>query len=592
MTSGASFKPRKKKPSIFLWIAAAFLLLLLIFLFQLVGPAPRIYVSPKTTHIAEPLGADGLPDYQQYTLNLYREGVTPENNAAALIWPALWPGELSPKDYAIVAKELGLDHIPSTADALVPIYKQIEKSLRENYYLDHKAAAKPNEPGDDDPNVQFDLRQNTERTFDLITEQPWTSEQFPSLAKWARDNQQPLDQLVEASHRTRCYFPSPSLLTPTNNSLIEMMLPGVQSAREAGRSLAARAMWHLGEHRVDDAWQDLHAAHRIGHLVAQGNTLIEQLVGIAISGIACDGTATLLHHGPLSPQQARHIMADLDNIEYYSGIGDSIDHMERAPFLNAVILLAQRKMDQQSLKDVGMSNLEYTKYLAIDWNVALEQGNGYYDRYAAAARLPTHEARKLALAQLENELNRLTGGFDADSIVAVLLSRSARSDAAATLMISLLLPALNATIDAQDRQNTTLDLTRLAAALAVYRAEHGAYPQKLDDLIPTVLKKLPVDLYSANPFIYQRKDDGYLIYSTGENGADDGGSNEQRRVFEGHAYDMNDPSNPSPPQPIPAGADDISIRVPRLPLTNARGDDALTSIQPNADDNDAISHPT
>ncbi len=343
MTSDAPFKPRKKKPSIFLWIIAAFMLLLFFFLFQLVGPAPRIYVSPKTTHIAEPLGADGLPDYQQYTLNLYREGVTPENNAAALIWPALWPGELSPKDYEIVAKELGLDHIPSAADALVPIYKQIEKSQREDYNAARKTSSDPNAPSDDATNVEPELQENTERIFNLVIEQPWTTEQFPSLAKWARDNQQPLDQLVEASHRTRCYFPSPSLLTPTNNSLIEMMLPGVQSSREAGRSLAARAMWHLGEHRVDDAWRDLYAAHRIGHLVAQGHTLIEQLVGMAISGIACDGTATLLHHGPLSPEQARKIMADLDNIEYFSDIGDSIDHMERASFLNAVILLAARQ---------------------------------------------------------------------------------------------------------------------------------------------------------------------------------------------------------------------------------------------------------
>jgi hypothetical protein len=180
--------------------------------------------------------------------------------------------------------------------------------------------------------------------------------------------------------------------------------------------------------------------------------------------------------------------------------------------------------------------------------------------------LPTHAARKLALAQLENELNRISTGFaETDSIVAAVLSRSARSDTAATVMISLLLPALNATIEAQDRQNTTLDLTRIAAALAVYRAEHGAYPRKLDDLVPTVLKKLPVDLYNSKPFIYQRKDDGYLLYSTGENGADDGGSNAQRNVFEGYEYAPDDQSN-SPPKPIPAGADDISIRVPRLPL--------------------------
>ena len=57
-------------------------------------------------------------------------------------------------------------------------------------------------------------------------------------------------------------------------------------------------MWHLGEGRADEAWQDLLAVHRIGRLTAQGQTLVEQLVGIAIDGIARERTLALLGPWP------------------------------------------------------------------------------------------------------------------------------------------------------------------------------------------------------------------------------------------------------------------------------------------------------
>jgi len=57
------------------------------------------------------LAADGMPDFNKYVLNLYRDGVTPENNAASLLWPAVWPGELSANQFAAVGTELGLDQI-------------------------------------------------------------------------------------------------------------------------------------------------------------------------------------------------------------------------------------------------------------------------------------------------------------------------------------------------------------------------------------------------------------------------------------------------------------------------------------------------
>ncbi len=54
-------------------------------LYVIFRPAPSIVISKKTTVITAPLRADGLPDYGQYLMERFSEGVTPENNAAVLI---------------------------------------------------------------------------------------------------------------------------------------------------------------------------------------------------------------------------------------------------------------------------------------------------------------------------------------------------------------------------------------------------------------------------------------------------------------------------------------------------------------------------
>ena len=60
-----------------------------------------------------------------------------------------------------------------------------------------------------------------------------------------------------------------------------------------------------------------------------------------------------------------------------------------------------------------------------------------------------------------------------------------------------MLPAIEAALAAEERTNSMSILMPVAAALAEYRAEHGEYPQKLEELVPGILQALPVDLFQA-----------------------------------------------------------------------------------------------
>ena len=74
-----------------------------------------------------------------------------------------------------------------------------------------------------------------------------------------------------------------------------------------------------------------------------------------------------------------------------------------------------------------------------------------------------------------------------------------------------------------ERASQSENLAHLAFALAIYRAEHGQYPDRLDALVPKYAPEVPRDRFAGEPLRYRRTGADYILYSVGENGRDDGG---------------------------------------------------------------------
>jgi len=112
-----------------------------------------------------------------------------------------------------------------------------------------------------------------------------------------------------------------------------------------------------------------------------------------------------------------------------------------------------------------------------------------------------------------------------------LLAPGALPDAEAPFTI---LNGLEVPCDRQDlirlvrnhlESQTSLEAGLTMLALSAFHREHGKYPERLDDLVPALLTRLPTDYADGATFRYRRTDDGkYLLYSVGLNGADNGGS--------------------------------------------------------------------
>ena len=66
--------------------------------------------------------------------------------------------------------------------------------------------------------------------------------------------------------------------------------------------------------------------------------------------------------------------------------------------------------------------------------------------------------------------------------------------------------------------------TILAIVIERYRRSHGELPSSLDEVLPTYINSIPLDPFTGKKLLYSHDEETYVVYSTGINRQDDGGS--------------------------------------------------------------------
>jgi hypothetical protein len=367
----------------------------------------------------------------------------------------------------------------------------------------------------------------------LLIEKPWVGRDAPLAAEWMAANSKLLDLVVEGSRRPKCYFPLDK--TDEAAGMYSVLLGGAQATRTAARVLKARAMQRIGEGNIVGAEQDLLACHRMGRLVGSTSFIIGGLVGMAIEAIAFEGDVRLLESGRLSAADALAYQSQLRKLPPIPSMANQFDTSERFAFLDTICMLAQGKgLDAVSLpgEAKGQVSTSILRFLTnsglVNWNTVLVSANEEFDKTVKASRLPTYHERKDAFDTLDQEHRVMASeirdyGDAATGAVTDLAHGHALSQRMAHFLIAWLYPASGAATTSEDRAHVRGDLEQIGFALAAYRADHGAYPDRLDDLVPKHISQVPKDRYSEKPFLYKRQGTGFLLYSVGDNGVDDGG---------------------------------------------------------------------
>lgn len=497
-------KPRRRR---WIWIL---LLVPAAGLAFLAWPGSSTYtVSPETTYVTEPVDAAGYIDYATALNERLRGTITPEKNANVLIWQAMGPkpeGSRMPPGYF---DWLGIEEPPDEGDYFVG-YQAFLRNLENQ--PENPAGLSMSDWGD----------RLTRRT-----RWPWSPEDEPEIVEWMRINEKPLAVFVTATQRPEYYNP----LWPRHPGLLNALLPAAQKCREVAAMLACRAMLRLHDGRFEDAWLDLLTCHRLGRLLARGGTMIEMLVGIAIDVVASSADLVYLEHAPLTKQQATRCLDDLRQLPPMPSVADKIDLSERFLCLELAMLTARYGVDY--LEQVDRPNATPPKDKAfwkrlftpsIDWDPGLRNINDWYDRCAAAVRMPEYADRQEAIDLLSTELDGLKRQIRQQPLVGrFFYGAQKRGEMIGNILLGLTTPAMRRVVEATDRSQQVHRNLRLAVALVAYRSEKGRYPAMLDDLAPEYLSTVPDDLFTGQPLIYRVEENGYLLYSVGVNGEDEEG---------------------------------------------------------------------
>lgn len=487
-------------------------------------PLPGLTVSKEVTHILGPLDEHGRVDYVKALNEITSKGVTPENNFEVIVRQVMGPEPIVESQREEYYEKLGVK--ANRDNLMVDYFQTLDESARGEEAYDN---------------------------FDRGLEGPWTDEDSPSLATWIKSIDSQLDLLVEGSKRTHYYAPKIAdidlgLDDQTGPPVISLLLSSITDLRSIARNLSIRANYRVAQGELDKAWEDVMAVSRVGRLATKDSFLISQLVGIAVDSMAIETATHVLQSPKLTKEQANRYLADLKQLPTIPPLYLCIDQGERYAGLDAVQWISQttnliKAMSLLNALSAQVPDTSVTYVVVqdqpakeeqakapfsgalINWDETAKVMNSWYDRLVDAAKIEDIKQRKQAMQKINEDLENLGKRWKQPSFLMmaslVLQKPEAQGKIVGELLVSLLLPALDACSRAERDSMSKTDALHLAFACKAYQLNKGAFPETLKDLSPELIEEIPLDSNSGNSFIYKKTDAGIVVYSVGRNGLDD-----------------------------------------------------------------------
>jgi hypothetical protein len=93
-------------------------------------------------------------------------------------------------------------------------------------------------------------------------------------------------------------------------------------------------------------------------------------------------------------------------------------------------------------------------------------------------------------------------------------------------------PNFSATFVKETDREADLAVARVGLACRIFKSRRGRFPENLSELAPDIVKEIPIDPYTGATLIYKKSEEGFIVYSIGSNGKDDGGRGTWMRYAE------------------------------------------------------------
>jgi hypothetical protein len=331
-----------------------------------------------------------------------------------------------------------------------------------------------------------------------------------------------LDLLRRAAAKPGCRFDR-----DWSRISIDTALPELQAMRQAARLLALAARREAADGDVATALADVIRVHRLAEHIAAEPNVISGLVELAIDAMALETLAEIL---PPATVKETSALADPALTDLVRSQPSLQRHFlgEEAFGLGALADLAEGKLGLDAL---SMSMSPYPADFSF-----------LYRCFFLPAELAEYQAAMKRLQELAHRAAKPGERYPAIARAAEAGEREPTGRRRGYLA-SLLVPALSRVFETQAKSQARHRAAEVLLAATRARLEAGTRPESAESLVPTWLVALPADPFRAEgPLTVKTGPDGWLVYSVGPDGEDDGG-------------------------PVPAGAeaaegnDDVGLRL-------------------------------
>ncbi len=232
-------------------------------------------------------------------------------------------------------------------------------------------------------------------------------------------------------------------------------------------------------------------------------TLISYLIGTAVARQQIELLNRIISSKKLDDETLFDVLKRLDTDVWQKGLIKSIE-CEKVFFIDCAreVLKGNKEVNEE----LGVHKLIFwflRPFIKSDLTFAMK----IYDESAEMCKMPYHKTSELRKS----------------------ISRKLLKTPRYHIFSLLLIP----NFEASSLRKTTIEAKTLAAkagiACKIFKNRHGKFPEQLSQLVPDILSEIPTDPFSGKPLIYRRTPSGFIVYSVGSNGKDDGGR-ETRKI--------------------------------------------------------------
>jgi hypothetical protein len=349
-------------------------------------------------------------------------------------------------------------------------------------------------------------------------------EEQQKIRKWTELNEAAWQEFVAASLKSYCYreYSYDPNAREQDKWMFNILLPHLAATKNLARLGIWRARVQIDANQPKQAIEDCLAIARCGSHWQGKGTLIEQLVGLAISGLACGEILNIVEAKSFSATDLKHLQQQLLQI-YPQGyplmnmegerlcLMDAVQHIfteggpgggHLVPYKLGSLGDITTGYEEESVVHLPFYTAAAMVHAGRDETIA--KGNEIYDRMGKRAKMSPYE-------------RYISDSCGVDDMILKLPKYR-------FFLLQMLMPAVDRASEIAYRIRAHYQATVTVLALKQWRLEKNEYPANLDELVAAgYLKELPMDPYTDKPPVYKKTNDNFTLYSVGLNFEDDGG---------------------------------------------------------------------